>query len=61
MNDDAVILGSENPSADVLVYDKTRKYDVGQLVLNDNGTIEDEFLYENSENKNAIYEYVSEA
>ena len=56
-----IILGSETPSADVLVYDKGRAFYQGDLLLDDDGTIEDEILDDNGTNVNAIYEYVSEA
>lgn len=52
-----IILGSESPDADVLVYDKNKKYNEGVLVdsgndiivADDNGTeveLEFEFVYE---------------
>lgn len=55
-----IILGSETPDADVLVYDKGLAYDTGNLVLDDDGTIEDEILDNNGTDVNAVYEYVSE-
>ena len=50
-----VILGSENPSADVLVYDKDKAYYEGLLV--DNGG---DILVDSSGNE-LEFEYVSEA
>lgn len=52
MADDAIILGSETPDADVLVYDKDLAYYTGNLV-DDNG---DNLV--DSNGNNLIYEYV---
>lgn len=52
MEDDAIILGSETPDADVLVYDKDVAYYMGDLV-DDNG---DNLV--DSDGNNLIYEYV---
>ena len=52
MNDDAVILGSENPDADVLVYDKDKEYHAGVITDENADAIVDQ-------NENALnYEYV---
>jgi hypothetical protein len=52
MNDDAVILGSENPDADVLVYDKDVAFYEG-AIIDDQGDI----VVDDAGNT-TIYEYV---
>lgn len=52
MDDEVVILGSKNPSADVLVYDKDVAYFTG-VITDENG---DDVVDENGSALN--YEYV---
>lgn len=57
-----VILGSESPSADVLVYDKSRAYYIGNVTINPAGTeVPLEINPNNGANQNLTYEFVSEA
>lgn len=49
---DVVILGSESPSADVLVYDKNRKYFTG-VITDEN---DDDIVDQNG--NDLTYEYV---
>ena len=51
---DPIILGSENPSADVLVYDKNKKYNEGVLVDDNNDILVDD------NNDELEYEFVDE-
>ena len=55
---DVVILGSENPNAEVLLYDSGRAYNVGKVV--DNGG--DALLMSDGGTEYKVkFEYVSEA
>ena len=56
-----MILGSENPSADVLVYDKDVTYYTGNVTINPAGTeVPLEINPNNGANQNLTYEFVSE-
>lgn len=56
-----VILGSETPDADVLVYDKDMAYYTGNVTINPAGTeVPLEINPNNGENQNLTYEFVSE-
>ena len=55
---DVVILGSENPAADVLVYDDAKKYNEGVLIDDSGDTLTVEV---NGVEVDLEYEYVSEA
>lgn len=56
-----VILGSESPSADVLVYDKNRKYFTGVLQIDVGGTLYDlEINPDGVNNEKVTYEFVNE-
>lgn len=58
---DVVILGSENPAADVLVYDDKRKYFTGVLEILVGGTRYDLEINPNGgSNKKLTYEFVNE-
>lgn len=59
MNEPA-ILGNSQHDSDVLCYRKNVAYQVGELELDDNGTLEEELLDDNGTIENAIYEYVGE-
>ncbi len=52
MADDAIILGSETPDADVLVYDKDVSYYMGNIVDDEGDNLVDDNL------DNLIFEYV---
>ena len=53
-----LILSSENPDADVLVYDKTRKYYEGELIENGGDTL---VASDNGTEVDLEFEFVSEA
>ena len=56
-----VILGSESPNADVLVYDKGRKYFTGVLQVEVGGTLYDlEMNPDGVNNEKVTYEFVNE-
>lgn len=55
---DVVILGSENPSADVLVYDVGRAFYQGNIIDNNNDIL---LLNDNGVDYEMEFEYVSEA
>lgn len=55
---DVVILGSENPSADVLVYDIGRAFYQGNIIDNNNDIL---LLNDNGVDYEMEFEYVSEA
>ena len=52
MDDEVVILGSENPSADVLVYDKDVAYYEGAIIDDQGDVVTDDA------GNTTIYEYV---
>jgi hypothetical protein len=52
MADDAIILGSETPDDDVLVYDKDVAYYMGNLVDDEGDNLVDD------DGDNLIFEYV---
>lgn len=52
MEDDAIILGSDSPDADVLVYDKDVAYYMGNLVDDEGDNLVDD------DGNNLIFEYV---
>lgn len=53
-----VILGSENPAADVLVYDDAKKYNEGVLIENGGDTL---VADNNGTEVDLEFEFVSEA
>ena len=55
---DVVILGSENPSADVLVYDVGRAFYQGNIIDNNNDIL---LMNDNGVDYEMEFEYVSEA
>jgi hypothetical protein len=55
---DVVILGSDNPSADVLVYDIGRAFYQGNIIDNNNDIL---LLNDNGVDYEMEFEYVSEA
>lgn len=60
MSDDVVILGSESPSADVLVYDKDRKYFTGVLQIDVGGVYYDLEMDVDTPYPKVTYEFVNE-
>lgn len=59
MNEPA-ILGNSQLDSDVLCYRENVAYQIGNLELDDNGTLEEELLDDNGTIEDAIYEYVGE-
>lgn len=57
---DVVILGSESPSADVLVYDKDVAYFTGKYEILYNGNLEPAEMLVDGNLKQATYEFVGE-
>ena len=61
MDDEVVILGSESPDADVLVYDKDKAYYTGNVTINPAGTeVPLEINPNGGANKKLTYEFVNE-
>lgn len=60
MADDAIILGSETPDADVLVYDKGLAYFEGNITIDPAGTEVQLEINPDGNNHNVTYEFVNE-
>ena len=55
-----VVLGSEKPDRDVLLYEKNRQFFRGRLELVEDDESFDEILLEGGERIPAVFEYVGE-